>query len=1358
MADNVLVATHLSPLYPPTQASSLVVLTKQSNAPLPLPAADADLPSEHATYSQIFDSPETGTILMRLLHGGLILELIALTHEVTPLRIVFPFIVLPCPSLLVWESRELHVIAFTNFGSLFRVVLPLQGGAILWHNTSIPGRKWWREYVVTKVHGNLSRSLVQVQGSYCVAVSLPDGSLLRLEARPLGNDSEDDQWDENIFHHTSLFNSLASFLHAGIPGASDIISLATLPQPTDIAYVWSLSRDRTLRLWTGIGCVAAKTLPSTSSGGQALTSPTSSKVPTLLQADPQRLLRAFVSQDSEVPYVIVFIPSESALNAGAFYVISTAHDYFQIAEVIDCSANSAHCHLQDFIVKDEVLYTLWDRQGQSVVQWVNVLANPAKTDGETEWRTATYPPEVELTPAYLDELLLSPGSLTDRYFEAIMRPGMFSDLTLKRALSQYTDACLSLHGEQPPQLNPLRTYTSLGENIAAVVGCTVQLTKDPRSGAPQYDQYWSALKRDWEGFIARCREIERSVRWPLSIGVAESHSGVLIVERERLASVVDPDTPLQLHRNFSLSVPVDPQYALLEILWMLRTKVGRRTMANLESKLVGISQQEVAFVYADIIQDTASSLSFKNDLDEGLDSWITGRLASVGNIQAATREVLDVIGGLIGVVKTEDEDAPDALLPSPNLEWRRALAASYATSSIHARYDLCITLVTLLFFLSEEVDQWDASLLEEIFVVFRGVAILRYASRQPVSTNSQGTGTEEEVIAGLRNMNVSSASPQYAPTISLIHRLIDQVDLRSSIPTAAHHFLDTTGVLSSLSATTATKDEVAFCERLRLLGYHEATRDSLAWFPRTPAVCYVSARLWIDEGRYDDAASFMETLAGVFGLNSGLSRDDREALEAVLPGGFYDSAFHFYLHAASLFKAAGVTSYEVTFSQLALSVAPSGLNTSSLWYNVIRGLIDLGLYQDSYATLLACPYDKFQLVYRMCEENAVDRLMSFNFAGLTTEVEEALSFKVRNADPRIRPFYSRILYTWHVSRGDFRNAAAVMYQRARKLGTLYDNPADFDALAELQLEAYVVSINALSLIDPASAWFVMPLTNGHDREPRKRKKLSVHVPESKYAFGKKDAEIVQLADIQYEHALLDAQMELNGRDPHFISAGGLSLSPSALVLKLAQLNRFNTAMATARNLDVDMSDVFAHLTNQCIRLERYLDDVMSEDTSDWLLTDKASSWPGTYADRGWRYLRNSLEKHDGPHTDFSYSKVVFETLLAFDRSSTPPPWLVQSLERHHPEFLIRAFLRYDLLEFALEQVLSLMHKSDARLATEQPRGNFVTWLPYTLIDQVLLAADSQDDLSSRARSFVQELRAEIASRLKRVQKFGQATQ
>ena len=61
----------------------------------------------------------------------------------------------------------------------------------------------------------------------------------------------------------------------------------------------------------------------------------------------------------------------------------------------------------------------------------------------------------------------------------------------------------------------------------------------------------------------------------------------------------------------------------------------------------------------------------------------------------------------------------------------------------------------------------------------------------------------------------------------------------------------------------------------------------------------------------------------------------------------------------------------------------------------------------------------------MCEDHAVDRLMSYTFAGLLDEVEDALSFKARNADPRTRPFYSRILYTWYVSRGDYRNGESL---------------------------------------------------------------------------------------------------------------------------------------------------------------------------------------------------------------------------------------------------------------------------------------------------------------------------------------------
>lgn len=61
------------------------------------------------------------------------------------------------------------------------------------------------------------------------------------------------------------------------------------------------------------------------------------------------------------------------------------------------------------------------------------------------------------------------------------------------------------------------------------------------------------------------------------------------------------------------------------------------------------------------------------------------------------------------------------------------------------------------------------------------------------------------------------------------------------------------------------------------------------------------------------------------------------------------------------------------------------------------------------------------LVNRMCEENAVERLITFNFAGLSDYVEEVLSFKARNSNPCDRPFYSRILYAWYAAKGDYRN-------------------------------------------------------------------------------------------------------------------------------------------------------------------------------------------------------------------------------------------------------------------------------------------------------------------------------------------------
>lgn len=60
------------------------------------------------------------------------------------------------------------------------------------------------------------------------------------------------------------------------------------------------------------------------------------------------------------------------------------------------------------------------------------------------------------------------------------------------------------------------------------------------------------------------------------------------------------------------------------------------------------------------------------------------------------------------------------------------------------------------------------------------------------------------------------------------------------------------------------------------------------------------------------------------------------------------------------------------------------------------------------------------------------------------------------------------------------SAALVMYQRARKLATLAAEPEDFISMAELRKEAYLGSVNALSLVDQKVAWIAIPLTAESD--------------------------------------------------------------------------------------------------------------------------------------------------------------------------------------------------------------------------------------------------------------------------------------
>jgi nuclear pore complex protein Nup160 len=613
--------------------------------------------------------------------------------------------------------------------------------------------------------------------------------------------------------------------------------------------------------------VASKTLPTTPN--KDLPNNSNSQY-LLLDAEAQNLLRVFslTSEDSVYLYVLVFIATTSSNSGGFFCLIDTSSDQFEEVGIIACPKHTAHCHLQDFMVKDKMLYALWDSQGQSMLERTEIKKELDFQHAiPPSWTTHYYAHQPELTPAYMEDQLLCTGSLTEIFLKNIMKPGVFSSFTLRTALDKYIDACLSLPGPPPPQL--LNSHSTLCEKIAAVVGCTVTLNRDPQTGGFQHANYWTALKRDWEGFVARCREVERSARWPLIIG-SHGLDGVIIVERERAASLVAEDIPIYIRRMLERDQSLHPQYNIFGIIWEARSKLGTRLMSGLENQAIDIMHQEIAFSFAEILQDQARRIKFKDSLDEGAVDWVIGRLQSF-DVDQATRTGLDSIGSFDMTVKHEQTDA-ELLNVVPGSPWELSQVAAYTVTTIEARYELCFCLVVLLFLLSEELPTWDASLLAEVFAVFRGVTMLRYVASQPTETpHSTGRATissPDDVVTQMRNMNVSNTKSHFASRTSLLQLLIPSSTPTNGIASTAHNFLDLGGLLQSLSPAHATKYEISLCERLSSLGFHDVTRELLSWLPRTPAVTFLQSQVWLRLGRVDDAAYLLESLAGSFGLFS----------------------------------------------------------------------------------------------------------------------------------------------------------------------------------------------------------------------------------------------------------------------------------------------------------------------------------------------------------------------------------------------------------------------------------------------------------------------------------------------------------
>lgn len=648
-----------------------------------------------------------------------------------------------------------------------------------------------------------------------------------------------------------------------------------------------------------------------------------------LPPDPRTLLRVIIGE-SRINHnpldnlrVLVFIPTLfSDERAGFFilYAFDTRSNQLEVVGEKSCSSQTLGCELRDFQVSQGVLHAVWDTAGRRTLYEITQLDIGdwvANTDDEEQppdlWQEAQYLDDEVLSPTFTDMFNFSddPQAVKEEIVNAILRPGAFSPYTVQTALEGYCRSLLTM--PDPPYKALEEPYEGIVERISGIVACTVTKVVDPATGAELWENYWTALKRDVEGFLARCRDIERSARWPLAL--ARYQGQIVLLERERTGMLVNQDAPLSSYRRISFrledAVTEDglhppSQYPILNAAMLMRYRIHVASWKHVEDWLRFFPKGEPEQTYHATLLEMAEELEVA-ELNESTGQAVVQFLSPLEkheDLRAAFTQVIHLLRDVGADVKDEEDEHEGRLFDLAPKEfeqhsvdhhhqWSRSITAAYLTSTLEARYILASSVLFLLIFLvwrgnnDYETTHIDAEIIDEFFALHRSITILKYVGAQ-VTEGPEGKqlksgaltpknplrreSTADTLVERLEGMNVGRRSVSWPPDQynfkvksiqSLLQALLDPLPDRFSLPYASDNFLRSTRLLASESALVAGDAEVILLERLS--SYPAVVLQVADWLPKIGGVCYVVGMMRLQLGDVDEAAGYFEQAARNFG-------------------------------------------------------------------------------------------------------------------------------------------------------------------------------------------------------------------------------------------------------------------------------------------------------------------------------------------------------------------------------------------------------------------------------------------------------------------------------------------------------------
>ncbi|SPO04229.1 uncharacterized protein DNG_06912 [Cephalotrichum gorgonifer] len=668
---------------------------------------------------------------------------------------------------------------------------------------------------------------------------------------------------------------------------------------------------------------------------------------------------------------------------------------------------------------------------------------------------------------------------TEKWLQIILSPGRFTKSTLEAALAIY-ERGLGKNVEASS-----RGVTSIPEAICSVLASTATLDRN-QSGGMDYEQFRSSGEIHWRRFYRLVVELDKRRGEAVSL-VLDSNTETTWVVCADFISAIRECSPLEkLYHGLS------------------RPDAGQEDAATLVStalSFLDVLPDNILQVCNSVLRPELFEDTTKTDLERvqyfsdkagfwrGLtEEDCTPVVDSLGqNFNRVTFDLYEQIFDLITPV-----DSSGCGIRHPLTEFGKKLAVKAVQDGLELQWKVCWSQLILLVHMEFEFEQEEDALHHRLDVggIFRRLVdvlcrleLLRWLSRTEISVPLRTD----------RSGSISGGSP------SVSRKEGEEVQIITALEGSIGHLLGFGDVKHEPLASSLTGIVANLCSPesdIELSPPHiqcflvKQNRPDLAlelmpFSDQSPFSTYVQGRVFLALKDFSASAiQFRKAAIGMSVTDAGTDRHSVGLLDETERNLLHQGMAKYYCHVVALFERYRAYSYVAEYSRLALQFAHSSPSDS----NVIRtemlsrqfnACVTLSHFDAAHSALLAMTDHAMQqaslrkLVDRMCETCHNTELTSLPFANLATAVDDILSQKCRSVVDAARGVpYHQILYSWRITRNDYRGAASVLLDRIQKFKAAGegDKLMGDDVLDTPVTRHYLLLINALSCVDPKQAW------------------------------------------------------------------------------------------------------------------------------------------------------------------------------------------------------------------------------------------------------------------------------------------------